>query len=134
MKQRTERARSFPKEAAADIILTGGNIITMDSGKPMAQAVAIKGGRFLKVGRDPEAQAFAGSRTEKIDLKGKTVTPGFIDSHQHLWSGPICWMDPCGDHQSIAQSTSGSPANRPIRPPMDPGRGFDDTKTTDKRY
>ena len=56
----------------------------MDSVEPLAQAVAIKGGRFLKVGKDPEVKAFAGTRTEKIDLKGKTVTPGFIDSHQHL--------------------------------------------------
>ena len=74
----------FPKEAAADVILTGGNIITMDSVKPLAQAVAIRDGRFLKVGKDQEAKAFAGTRTRKIDLKGKTVTPGFIDSHQHL--------------------------------------------------
>ena len=138
MKQRTERARSFPKEAAADIVLTGGNIITMDSGKPMAQAVAIKGGRFLKVGRDPEAQAFAGSRTEKIDLKGKTVTPGFIDSHQHLSQVGTdllrmdCHAVVC---QSIAQiQRAVLRQTRRIRPGQwIQGVGYDDTKTTDKR-
>jgi predicted amidohydrolase YtcJ len=138
MKQKTERARSLPKEAAADFIFTGGNIITMDSGKPMAQAVAIKGGRFLKVGRDPEVQAFAGSRTEKIDLKGKTVTPGFIDSHQHLSQVGTdllrmdCHATVC---QSIAQiQRTVLRQTRRIRPGQwIQGVGYDDTKTTDKR-
>ena len=138
MKQKIERARSLPKEAAADFILTGGNIITMDSGKPMAQAVAIKGGRFLKVGRDPEVQAFAGSRTDKIDLKGKTVTPGFIDSHQHLSQVGTdllrmdCHAVVC---QSIAQiQRAVLRQTRRIRPGQwIQGVGYDDTKTTDKR-
>lgn len=138
MKKKTERARSLPKEAAADIILTGGNIITMDCGKPVARAVAIKGGRFLKVGRDPEVQAFAGSRTKKIDLKGKTVTPGFIDSHQHLSQVGTdllqmdCHAVVC---QSIAQiQRAVLRQTRRIRPGQwIQGVGYDDTKTTDKR-
>ena len=138
MNQKTENARPFPKEAAADLIFTGGNIITMDSGKPMAQAVAIKDGRFLKVGKDMEADAFAGSKTEKIDLAGKTVTPGFIDSHQHLSQvgtdllqmdchAPVC--------KSIAQIQRAvfRQTQRKVPGQWIQGVGYDDTKTTDKR-
>lgn len=138
MKQKNEKAHPFPREAAADVILTGGNIITMDSGKPVAQAVAIKGGRFLKVGRDPEVKAFAGSRTKKIDLKGKTVTPGFIDSHQHLSlvGTDLLQMD-CHSvvcksiaqiQQAVLRQTRRILPGQWIR-----GVGYDDTKTTDKR-
>jgi hypothetical protein len=121
-----------------DVILTGGNVITMDSGKPVAQAVAIKDGRFLKVGRDPEVKAFAGSRTKKIDLKGKTVTPGFIDSHQHLSQVGTdllqmdCHAVVCKSiaqiQQAVLRQTRRKLPGQWIR-----GVGYDDTKTTDKR-
>ena len=75
----------MPQDAAADLILWGGKVITVDPRKPAVQAVAIKNGRFLKAGSDSEIQALSGRNTEVIDLKGRTVTPGFIDSHQHLF-------------------------------------------------
>lgn len=138
MKQKIEKPNPLPKEAAADVILTGGNIITMDPGKPVAQAVAIKDGRFLKVGRDPEVKALAGSRTEKIDLKGKTVTPGFIDSHQHLSQvgTDLLQMDchalVC---KSIAQIQRAVLRQTQRKAPGQwiQGVGYDDTKITDKR-
>jgi len=80
----TGRSPSLPNEAAADLILWGGRILTVDPRKPAAQAVAVKDGRFLKVGSDEEIQALAGNKTRRIALRGRTVTPGFIDSHQHL--------------------------------------------------
>ena len=138
MKPKIEKPTPLPEAAAADIILTGGNIITMDPGKPVAQAAAIKDGRFLKVGRDPEVKALAGSRTEKIDLKGKTVTPGFIDSHQHLSQVGTdllqmdCHAPVCKSIAQIQRAVFG----RTRRIPPDhwiQGVGYDDTKTTDKR-
>jgi predicted amidohydrolase YtcJ len=138
MKQKSEKPNPLPKAAAADVILTRGNIITMDPGKPVAQAVAIKDGRFLKVGRDPEVKALAGSRTEKIDLKGKTVTPGFIDSHQHLSQvgTDLLQMDchalVC---KSIAQIQRAvfRQTQRKVPGQWILGVGYDDTKITDKR-
>jgi predicted amidohydrolase YtcJ len=137
-KRITGKTYSLPREAAADVILTGGNVITMDSGKPVAQAVAIKDGRFLKVGRDPEVKAIASHRTKKIDLKGKTVTPGFIDSHQHLSQVGTdllqmdCHSVVCKSiaqiQQAILRQTRRILPGQWIR-----GVGYDDTKTTDKR-
>jgi len=84
MKRRGRKTLAIPREAAADVILLSGNVITMDPRKPGAQAIAIKEGRFLKVGNEAEVRALAGRKTEIIALQGRTVAPGFIDSHQHL--------------------------------------------------
>src|SRR5512139_1469408 len=84
MKIQKGKTGSLPKEASADMILWGGNVITMDPRRPAARAVAIKDGRFLRAGSDEDAKALAGNKTRRIDLRGRTVTPGFIDSHQHL--------------------------------------------------
>ena len=138
MKQKIEKPNPLPKEAAADVILTGGNVITMDSVQPVAQAVAIKGGRFLKVGEDLEVKAFAGTRTNQIDLKGKTVTPGFIDSHQHLSQvgTDLLQMD-C--HSTVCKSIAQiqravlRQTQRKLPGEWIRGVGYDDTKTTDER-
>lgn len=70
--------------AAADMILTNGKIITVDSKDTIAQAVAIKGGLIQAVGKSDEIRLRAGAATRVIDLKGKSVTPGFIDPHNHM--------------------------------------------------
>ncbi len=75
--------RPAPEEAA-DLVLTGGNVVTMDSGLPTAQAIAVKGDRILAVGTDAEIEAFVGDATEVISLDGKTVVPGLIDAHVHF--------------------------------------------------
>ena len=80
----TGRSPVLSNEASADMILWGGNIITMDRQRPQAQAVAVKDGRFLKAGSNAEVNVLAGKNTKMIALRGRTVTPGFIDSHQHL--------------------------------------------------
>ena len=79
-----QAAAIVPAAAAADMILWGGKVITMDPQKPAAAAVAVKNGRFLEIGGDSEVRALAGRNTIMIDLRGRTVTPGFIDSHQHM--------------------------------------------------
>lgn len=68
----------------ADLIITGGNLITLDPRRPRALAMAVRDGRILVVGDDRAVTATATPQTRRIDLGGKTVTPGFCDSHIHL--------------------------------------------------
>ena len=68
----------------ADLVLKNGNIITMEKSSPNAQAVAVSGDRIIAVGSNEEINAFAGEATKVIDLKGKTLIPGFIESHAHF--------------------------------------------------
>lgn len=67
----------------ADTIVFNGAVVTVDSGDRIVEAMAIQGDRILKVGSDEEIMALKGPETEIIDLKGKAVLPGLIDSHTH---------------------------------------------------
>jgi predicted amidohydrolase YtcJ len=67
----------------ADLALRGGNVITVDNNWRIAQAIAIKDGRFLAVGDDAAIAGHIGPNTQVIELAGKTVVPGLIDSHLH---------------------------------------------------
>lgn len=69
---------------SADQVFLNGTIYTVDESSPMAEAVAVKDGLILAVGTSEEVQKYIGNKTEVIDLKGKTMTPGFIESHAHL--------------------------------------------------
>ena len=73
----------FGQAADADLILYNGKIVTVDDDFSMAQAVAVKGDRIIGVGSDTEVRKLASSSTRSIDLKGKTVLPGLMDSHVH---------------------------------------------------
>ena len=74
----------FPLEQESpDLILYNGNILTVNDRDPRAQAVAIARGRFLAVGSNADVMNLASAASKKIDLGGKTVTPGFIDAHSH---------------------------------------------------
>jgi predicted amidohydrolase YtcJ len=69
--------------AAADTILTGAEVITLDPARPSAEAVAIKDGRVVAVGDAREMRPWRGSGTETIGLDGATLTPGLVDGHTH---------------------------------------------------
>lgn len=73
----------------ADLILTGGRVATMDAVRSWATAVAVRGGRIVAVGPDAAISAHAGPRTRVVDLRGRTVTPGFGDSHVHPVHGGL---------------------------------------------
>jgi predicted amidohydrolase YtcJ len=68
---------------AADTILVDGKIVTADRQGSTRNALAIRGGRIAAVGTDAEMRRLAGPRTRVIDLQGRTVIPGLIDSHMH---------------------------------------------------
>lgn len=70
-------------QETADAVYYNGQIVTMWEARPTAEAVAIRGARFLKVGSNAEVLQTAGAETKKIDLGGRTVLPGLIDSHTH---------------------------------------------------
>ena len=69
-------------------LFLNGTIYTMDAAQPRAQAMAIDSvsGRILAVGSDDEVRRLGGRNAEPVDLRGKTVLPGFIDAHVHLVS------------------------------------------------
>lgn len=71
------------KEQHCHTILYNGKVATVDKDFSIAEAVAIADHRFARVGTNKEIRALARADTEQIDLKGKTVVPGFIDSHNH---------------------------------------------------
>ncbi len=71
-------------EVAADLVLQGGRIVTVDDDVPEGEAIAMKGDTVLAVGSNREIRAYIGSETEVIDLDGMLAIPGFIESHGHF--------------------------------------------------
>ena len=69
----------------ADRIFINGNIYTVNDQQPFAHAIAVKGDRIIFVGANADAEQFRGDKTRIVDLAGKTVTPGFTDSHCHIF-------------------------------------------------
>jgi predicted amidohydrolase YtcJ len=70
-------------QAPADLVLLHGRIHTEDSGRRIAQALAVRGNNVVAVGTDAEVQAFVGAQTRTVDLRGRVVLPGIIDAHVH---------------------------------------------------
>ncbi|MBC7363513.1 MAG: amidohydrolase [Candidatus Aminicenantes bacterium] len=71
----------------ADVVLINGMIRTMAENQPLAEALAIKQNRLLRVGSATEIKPLIGLNTKVIDLQGKLVLPGFIDCHTHFLNG-----------------------------------------------
>lgn len=70
--------------AWADLILHNGKVLTADANFRVAEAIAIKDGKVVAVGNNKEILDRATTQTRRLDLKGRTVIPGIIDTHQHL--------------------------------------------------
>jgi len=70
--------------AKTDLLLLGGKIITVDEDFNIAEAVAVKDGKIAAVGTSEDLKAWKGEKTDVIDLEGKTVLPGLIDTHLHM--------------------------------------------------
>jgi predicted amidohydrolase YtcJ len=70
-----------------DVILTNAHVITVDSADHIAQAVAIAGNRIIAVGTTANITRLAGPTTRRIDLRGRTLTPGLLDAHAHFADG-----------------------------------------------
>jgi predicted amidohydrolase YtcJ len=96
------RAQNVPPELVSypDMILHNGKIVTMDDKSnsinpgTIAQAVAIREGKILSVGTNNQVLVLKGPQTKIVDVKGRTVVPGIIDTHSHLFDYA---MDSLGD-------------------------------------
>ncbi|MFB3141279.1 MAG: amidohydrolase family protein, partial [Acidobacteriota bacterium] len=76
---------SLPPEvlAYADLVFYNGQILTVNEQFTITEAVAVRDGKFLAVGDNQRILAMAGPQTRRIDLEGRTVVPGFMDTHLH---------------------------------------------------
>lgn len=82
--------------AYADMVFYNGKILTADDQFTIVEAVAIRDGKFLARGTTSDILGLAGSNTRRIDVQGKTVIPGLIDSHSHGWEGQLLKEGPDG--------------------------------------
>jgi predicted amidohydrolase YtcJ len=80
-------APGTPDVGAPELILYNGKIVTVDTAFSIAEAVAIRDGRFTAVGTSEAVRRTAGPSTKLIDLRGRTVIPGLIDGHLHNAGG-----------------------------------------------
>ena len=74
-------------QSAADLLLTGGTVHTVDPIQPLADSLAVRDGRIAWVGRQEHAPAWVTRAREVVDLAGRTVLPGFVDAHNHVRLG-----------------------------------------------
>jgi len=69
----------------ADAVYHNGKVLTVDERFSVAQALAVRDGKIMAAGSNAEILNLAGPNTQRLDLKGKTIIPGFIDTHSHLF-------------------------------------------------
>ncbi|HTX63160.1 MAG TPA: amidohydrolase [Acidimicrobiales bacterium] len=104
-------------DGAADVVLVNGVVHTVDPSLPRASAVAVRGGSIVAVGGDGAVRDLRGPRTETIDLRGRTVLPGFQDAHAHPSGAGLerskCDLSELHDRQAYLARISGYAAANP---------------------
>ena len=76
-------------DGAVDVIVINGKVYAADGGADLAEAVAIRGNKVIRVGSNREIQRLKRAQTVVVDARGGAVMPGFIDAHAHLISGGL---------------------------------------------
>ncbi len=121
-----------------ELILFHGRIITVDSHDSIAQGVAIRDGRIIAVGTDRDILRLAGAATRRIDLRGRTATPGLIDSHAHIADAGVeeLYHVHLGDAASVAEVIRRVQAGIAGLKPGEwlQGDGWDEGKLAERRY
>ena len=74
---------TLPPGTFADAVFVNGKVVTMDAADTIVQAVTVKDGLILKTGSDKDLRTLAGPKTQVVNLRGRTLTPGLIDAHTH---------------------------------------------------
>ena len=108
-----------------DTAFLNGKVVTLTSDRPIVASVAVKNGRILATGSDEEMRSISDDTTDLIDLKGRTVLPGLVDSHCHIGLATrsfLHWLDGrCPPNESIAdildrirQKVEQTPKGEPI--------------------
>ena len=121
----------------ADLVLLNGKVITFDDEDTRAEAVAVSGNRIIFVGSNEEAKKFIHESTKLLDLKGKVLLPGFIDSHTHFIQ-----MGMTFDMVNLREANSLSEAlervkervSKTARSEFVIGINWDESKWPEKRY
>jgi predicted amidohydrolase YtcJ len=116
--------------------LVGGNILTMNPSQPRVEAVAVRGDRIARVGTSTEISQLVGKDTKVISLNGKTVVPGFIDTHIHVadFGRLLTWIDLTGARsikdmqKSLRKRVQKTPKEKWIM-----GRGWNQNVFAEKR-
>ena len=72
------------KTSSPDTIYYNGKVITMDEKETITDAVAVKDGKIISVGKDADIKALKANNTKMVDLNGKVMLPGFYDAHSHF--------------------------------------------------
>ncbi len=85
----TPPAASGSPPGAAELIYSGGPIVTVNDAQPSAEAVAVRGGRIMAVGTRAQVEATRGPGTRMVNLEGRTMLPGFVDPHGHVVMGGL---------------------------------------------
>ena len=92
-----------PISAPPDLIFHHGHVLTVDPGFRAVEAMAVRGERIVAVGTDDEIRKLAGKETKLVDLAGKTVLPGLIDTHTHTPDAAIFEFDhPVPNMETVA--------------------------------
>lgn len=124
----------------ADIVLLNGKVLSVDANDTVYEALAIKGERIEAVGSSRDIAALAGRGTRRIDLKGRTVTPGMLDTHLHLTSGSVSEVYEVALGYPTVKSIAD--VQRQVRERVGQltpgqwvtGRGWDEGKLAERRY
>ncbi len=134
------QAGAYAAPPFADRVMLNGKVLTVDARDSVAEALAIRDGRIVAVGSSEDITGLIGPDTEQLDLAGRTVTPGLLDSHAHFSQGGLLMLTnidlsypqvkSVGDvvslvEQRAAERTSGQWIT---------GRGWDEGKLLEQRY
>ena len=117
------QGQSIPQEVLAypEMILWNGQVITADDNFRIAEALAIRGNEIMAVGTDAEIERLAGPQTQRIDLQGRSVLPGMLDTHLHqAWVVQLAKGGPNG-RVAFTSVSSGLPQIEEIVAKAKPG-------------
>jgi len=127
-----------PPPSPADLVLTNGKVLSLDPRDTVAQALAVRNGTIVAVGSAADIRPFAGPNTRVIDLRGRLVTPGLIDTHVHFSEAAALYTIDLGDGtirnvaaalQRVADRVKTAKPGEWVQ-----GRGWDEGKLAEQRY
>jgi predicted amidohydrolase YtcJ len=127
------------QQPRADLILVNGRVLTVDANDRVAQAVAIAGNRIVAVGTTADIERAASPNARRVDLQGRTVTPGLLDAHAHFSGGGADRLYVLDLSYPTVRSIADVAAAVRAKAASSPkgawisGRGWDEGKLTERR-